>query len=60
MSERDRPADKDMITEEMIRAAALAFYDDDWGREPPGQAAERAIRAALAVAPWGVRWPRRP
>lgn len=41
-----------MITPEMVKAAASALYEDDWGMEPPDVTAERALRRALAVAPW--------
>ena len=50
---RDRPMlDEIEITPAMIEAAASALYEDDWGMEVPKVTAERALRRALAVAPW--------
>ena len=58
---RDRPMlDEIEITPEMVEAAASALYEDDWGMEVPKVTAERALRRALAVAPWVGRVPLHP
>lgn len=48
------------ITPEMVKAASSALYEDDWGMEHPHVTAERALRRALAVAPWAARLPNSP